>query len=501
MSGGRLFSIIGLAISIAFALPASALASDTVIEAENMTWPAGTGDFYGGSSTRQDSSNPSVAGYYLWNNQTGSAGVTTAKPLTGLSVRLRSDQFGSLCQGSPQVAVKVDGVTRLSATVAPSTAYSQPLIDVGAPLASFSVPPGSHTIAVALLNDHDSSTFPCDRNLWIDKVTLVASSIFSDTSYRNQPLAANAALDADQTFAAGFKSQVEQFGTYVNTNVWSVPVYTVGAGQARVNVQQDPRWQSYWGSDATAWTSDFGSVPLPSNAKAAGPSDGTSDGEVMADVSWSDREISIWQPSTDTIWELYHLVKHLGNWSATNGGKITGVSGKSNYDPWPSGRDHGVAATRIPLLGGLQRISELQNGAINHVVSVTIPHAMEQTLRGAIRAPALASDGDWSGADAVPEGTRFRLPASLNIDALPLTPYARTVAHAIQSYGMVVTDKDCWTQQLPAGAKCSSVTFSAEDPTPLGGTNPYAQIFGGVPEWHLFDNFPWDQLQVLPQTQ
>jgi len=34
----------------------------------------------------------------------------------------------------------------------------------------------------------------------------------------------------------------------------------------------------------------------------------------------------------------------------------------------------------------------------------------------------------------------FRFPASLNLDALGLTPYGLMIAKAIQDYGMVLTD-------------------------------------------------------------
>jgi hypothetical protein len=40
------------------------------------------------------------------------------------------------------------------------------------------------------------------------------------------------------------------------------------------------------------------------------------------------------------------------------------------------------------------------------------------------------------------------------------------------------------------------VTFKAEDPRPRT-PDPYREIFGGVDRHRLFDNFPWDQLQVL----
>jgi hypothetical protein len=42
------------------------------------------------------------------------------------------------------------------------------------------------------------------------------------------------------------------------------------------------------------------------------------------------------------------------------------------------------------------------------------------------------------------------------------------------------------------------VTFKAEDPRPRK-PDPYLGIFGGVAPNHLFDNFPWDRLQVLAE--
>src|SRR4051812_35931873 len=93
MSGGRLFSIIGASISIfAAVLPVAASANTTSVEAENMTWSAGSGDFYGPAYTRKDTSNTSVGGYYLWNNTAGTGSVTTTQPLVEISLRLRSEQ-------------------------------------------------------------------------------------------------------------------------------------------------------------------------------------------------------------------------------------------------------------------------------------------------------------------------------------------------------------------------------------------------------------------------
>ena len=311
-------------------------------------------------------------------------------------------------------------------------------------------------------------------------------TIFDPDSWITAPLTASEPLDPDQSLAAALRAQVEQFGTWVNTTAWSSPIYVVPADQPRVKVHIDTAHTRYGPRDIGYMQSDFDSVPLPPDAESAGPPDTLTSG-------WIDHEAIVYQPATDTAWEFYHLVKDSnGQWTTTGGGRITGLS-RSNgeYDPWPSGTPHGMTGSGIPMLAGIQRVEELRRGAIDHAVGVSIPHVQRDVFRW----PAIRTDGEWTTSDAVPEGTRFRLPPDLNIDALPLTPYAKMVAKAIQAHGLVIVDRDC---RPTDGKKCPAVTFKAEDPRPRN-PNPYAGIFGGVSPDHLFDNFPWDKLQVLSQ--
>ena len=311
-------------------------------------------------------------------------------------------------------------------------------------------------------------------------------SIFDPQAWVNAPLAADAPLDPDQSAVVALRSQVNQFGTWVNTTTWSAPVYVVGPDQPRVAIHVNTAFSRYsWADDALLAT-DLDSVPLPPDASPAGPPESKT-------VSWSDHELIVYQPSTDQAWELYHLVNGQSGWSVTDGGRITHLStSDGSYSPWLDGKAHGMTGSGIPLLTSLQRIDELQHGSIDHTVALSLPHVRKGTLRK----PATRTDGDFTSWDAIPEGTRFRLPASLDVDSLPLTPYAKIVAKAIQAHGAVVVDKDCRAGQ----SSCPAVTFKAEDPRPRpGGTvvNPYAAIFGGTLENHLFDNFPWDKMQVL----
>jgi dienelactone hydrolase len=310
-------------------------------------------------------------------------------------------------------------------------------------------------------------------------------TIFDPDSWVTAPLTPTAPLDPDQSLAGALRSQIAEFGTWVNTTEWSTPLYVVAGDQPTVTVRIDAKHSRYSARDIGYMAAEFESVPLPPDAEAAGPP------ESLANP-WVDHEAIVYQPATDTAWELYHLVKNSNGWWATAGGRITGVShSMGNLDPWPSGTPHGMTGYGVPMLAGLQRLDELKRGTIDHVVGVSIPHPMKDVFRS----PGLTTDGEWTTPDAVPEGTRFRLPADLNIDALPLTPYAKVVAKAVQTHGLVIVDRDC----RPSDRKrCPAVTFKAEDPRPKS-PDPYAEIFGGVAPNHLFDNFPWDKLQVLAE--
>jgi hypothetical protein len=54
--------------------------------------------------------------------------------------------------------------------------------------------------------------------------------------------------------------------------------------------------------------------------------------------------------------------------------------------------------------------------------------------------PATSSDGQSSGADTIPEGARLQLDPSLDLSTLGLQPWQRTIARALQQYGMFVGD-------------------------------------------------------------
>ena len=316
-----------------------------------------------------------------------------------------------------------------------------------------------------------------------------AGDVFSPDSWIEAPLPPDAPLTQDQSPAVALAAQARQFGTSVNNIEWSSPVYTVGPDQPRVPISVDARHTPYAQPQISELTSDLSSVPLPDDAQPSGPPESST-------VSWSDHELIVYQPSSDTVWELYHLVRDGSRWTVTDGGRISNASRSTGvFDPWPSGVAHGMSASGIPLLAGLQRIDELQRGSIDHVVAIAVPHVRQ----GVFSPPATRGDGNFATSDAVPEGTVFRLPADVDVDALPLTPYGKIVAHAVQDHGMVVVDRDCTPQWT---TKCPAVTFFDEEPRPApdqSHADPYGAIFGGVSPGKVLDGFPWDRLQVVAE--
>ncbi len=294
---------------------------------------------------------------------------------------------------------------------------------------------------------------------------------FAPGSYVNKPLRSGTAIDpASSAYAAEFRRQVKRYRPWVNTGQFSTPVYTVSRRRKTVRVRLDTAYSPL----QRAWEA----VPIPSGARAA---------------AGSDQHLVVWQPSTDTMWEFWHLRREADGWHARWGGRMTRVSRNPGYydikRPISRG-DAGSGATgsSIPLLAGLIRGSEMERGSIRHALAVALP----ETRPSEWVWPAQRTDGFYwtSGVPRIPEGARFRLDPRLDVDSLGLSRPATLIARAIQRYGMVVRDKS------------GAVSFYAEDPLTAGPR--LNELFTGRPPAqsklvYLSEagGFPWQHLQLL----
>ena len=242
-------------------------------------------------------------------------------------------------------------------------------------------------------------------------------------------------------------------GPWINTTQYSVPVYTVGSNVPLVHVTLD--------TTAPQLQSDFNAVPIPAGAHVAGG---------------SDESLVVYQPATDSMWEFWLMHQAPNGWHARWGGKISHVSTNPGYLPNP----YGGTASSLPLVGGLITAKELASGQINHALSLALPN----TAAGRFTWPAQRTDGRDTGADAIPEGTRFRINPNVNLSALHLTPAGLAIARAAQRYGIIVNNTS------------SCIVFYAEDPVTMS-SNPYPGLFGGLYPNQALSGFPWQALQVV----
>lgn len=300
--------------------------------------------------------------------------------------------------------------------------------------------------------------------------SLPTDHVFAPTSFWYTPILANAPLHTNSAnFVKEFVRQKKtHYGTVgVNTTAYASPVYVVGADVPTVRV-------TYWNCQNIAYVDktleeEWAAVPMP---KYAEPADGT------------DAEMTIWQPSTDRMWDFWRARTTNGAWQACWGGRMEHVSKSDGI--WP--HNHGTTATSLPFIGGQITADELRRGEIKHALGICLVELETWQIRSW---PATRSDG-WNPKhepNRIPEGLRFRLDPKVDVDALNLCRAGKTIAKAAQKYGFVVWDMG------------GAITLRAENPrsfTMRGLPDPYPELFEKKPGYAILEGIPWERLKFLP---
>jgi hypothetical protein len=311
--------------------------------------------------------------------------------------------------------------------------------------------------------------------------TPAAPTLFAPSSVWNQPLASTAALDpASAPMVSGLQAEVTReeglgIGPWITAGA---NIYVVGATQPVVPVQLD---------NPTAWwrvalQSAFTAVPIPDNAQPG---------------SDADAEMTVWQPSTDKLWEFFHMRRLADGWHAGWGGAMDNVAeslGYFNSSSWPGALSvWGATASSLPHAAGVITLADLQKGEIDHALAVNLPYPCQ----GVYSWPAQRTDGTGTASNCVPEGAHLRLDPGLDLSTLRMPPLALMMARAAQKYGIVVRDQTHW-----------AIGFWIENPTPTG-TNPFYNSNGspsasgpysGLWPNQIMSYFPWSSLEVLKMT-
>lgn len=303
-------------------------------------------------------------------------------------------------------------------------------------------------------------------------------TLFAPTSIWNQPLSDTARIDpASAAMVSGLNAEVareeaSRIGPWITAGA---NIYVVGPDQPTVLVQLD---------DPTAWwrvslQAAFTSVPIPATAQP-----GTD----------ADAELSVWQPSTDKLWEFFHT-RHLSDgWHAAWGGAMQNVSqspGYFNTNSWPGALPvWGATASSLPHAAGVITLADIQQGQINHALAVNLPYP----CKGVYSWPAQRTDGTGTASNCIPEGAHLRIKPTVDIAALHLPALVQMMAEAVQKYGMIVRDQTQW-----------AIGFWIENPAPTGadpfynsnGSPTATGPFSGLWPNQLMSYFPWSEVEVL----
>lgn len=240
---------------------------------------------------------------------------------------------------------------------------------------------------------------------------------FSESSYWNSPLPADAPVDPRSD---GFIDHLQEniVGDFVmlsgatEEGLWSPSVYSAEPSHPEYEVI------------ATEYDlpPEFASLRIPPGAEP-GPS--------------TDHEMIVYDLDRGYVAGLWLAEYDPGRdtWSA-GGGDIyylasNGLSGKLPQSDDQRNQGHrGVPPPTFTI-----RWDEIEAGQIAHVLKAAIPDPGEGFVF-----PMTGSDGDSNDPDAPPEGARFRLKPSIDLDSMDLTPAQYAIAKAAQDYGFIVGD-------------------------------------------------------------
>jgi hypothetical protein len=246
------------------------------------------------------------------------------------------------------------------------------------------------------------------------------------------------------------------------------------------------------------WTAKLTTTPITLQNITSGGFDADNSAEFLAartDVllrpeatyaAGTDREFSVFHPSTSRFMEFWkgNATSYPPITGAVRGGYVTSALTCDGTFPNPTG----VAASGLTMVPGQPTPDEVLYTGINHAVGISIIEG--ETTRVPCW-PANRTDGTDNGfnnADPISEGMRLRLKSSFDVDGSSLHPYAKAVARAAQTYGLVVWDR------------AGTISLRNENQMPrtnAGYDNLWTGIYDGTASFDLMDDFPFDQCEFM----
>jgi hypothetical protein len=275
---------------------------------------------------------------------------------------------------------------------------------------------------------------------------------YADDSFWNTPIPADASTDPNSNdIVARAIIPYRSNANFTNGDAWGISVVTA-----------DPSSKSYEIICKKYGCGDRIEFPMP---QVAVPDTG-SDHHLV--VISGNQELDLWLASYDS--------RH-DQWSAGSR-RITDLDGWGACGP-PGTHCVGGVAAGFAEMGGVVRPEEIQQGHIDHALSITLPYTRDRF----IACPATHTDGKYNDPNAIPEGAHIQLDPSFNVDSQHWPQWEKVIAKALQTYGAYISD---------TGG--SMAVYGQSDINP--GNLKWREI--GVPKNSpSLSNLPWDRVRVL----
>lgn len=295
--------------------------------------------------------------------------------------------------------------------------------------------------------------------------------IFGPASFWTASVA-DAPVNPDSpAIVADLQRQVrEHNGGVASFNVWkyNAAILTVRGSQPRIDIAfDDCQHKGHTPRGLTGDGGQFTGVPLPADAI---PNPGT------------DSALALISPDTHELWEFWKLKKGPGGWSACWGGHIADTRTNPGY--FADG--FGASASGLAGVAGAVHLQDVRSGRIDHALTIAIPAPAPWKQ---VSWPAQRSDGGSTNMSPIRMGTRLRLPASVDVNSLPLSDIGKLIAHAAQDHGLIVSET--------AGTVSIGGESGAAEQL-VTGVNPWTRLLAGERSFQVLHDFPWGQLEALP---
>lgn len=256
---------------------------------------------------------------------------------------------------------------------------------------------------------------------------------FSDDSFWNQPIPANAEVDPrTERWIKLLETEPSGENFIMNSTQWTIPVYEVNSSTPLVKVgflEISPQEKIRWHTDRATFGhgKGFDLVPIPPQARPDPQADSH-----LAVVDWEKK----------LVWDMWALSRNPdGTWKSATG-MVYRADGPGVFSTEEIGVKDGESvhfhgpsrAAGVPAVAGLIMYDEVEAGEIRHKIAAASRFCAYKEFVF----PAAWTDGFVEG--GIPEGTVIQLDPNLDLSQYKLTREERIVCVALQKYGMVLVD-------------------------------------------------------------